>query len=146
MVTSVLNPLRPPLCSVNIANGERCQSSLPLHRAEIDRINSGSELAPSNWKGPPSPTISLTNVAVQQYFSSLVFNVSFCFHHLFPLFIYFFSNILRHTIILMKKKTSNSVWIKKYTKTYQIINPSIYQVQKFNCLSIKQNSFSDCLE
>lgn len=41
---------------VNIANGEprAASSSLPLHRAEIDRINSGSELAPSSWKTSPS--------------------------------------------------------------------------------------------
>lgn len=47
---------------VNIANGERraaaAPSSLPLHRAEIDRINSGSELAPSSWK-PYLPLSSL---------------------------------------------------------------------------------------
>lgn len=44
-------------CSVNIANAEpNCRSSLPLHRAEIDRINSGSELAPSSWKSSrPAP-------------------------------------------------------------------------------------------
>lgn len=46
---------------VNIANGEpRASSSLPLHRAEIDRINSGSELAPSSWKTSPSRLSSST--------------------------------------------------------------------------------------